>query len=104
MNRHLPGPAAPGEFWLGGKRYTGLSLPQSRLLEVVWSRRRVEIGDVLAAVYGHDAEQTEDALKSLSKRLNGLLSGQECLAQVRQRDGYMPDVRRCRPKFGVDSR
>lgn len=80
-------------FRLHGKEYTGIKGFQRRLLEALWQRGPTPIEAIKDHVYGHDEERSDDALRSLARRLNDVLAKQSCPAEVQPGGEFYPTFR-----------
>lgn len=78
------GPCGSKDFWFKGKKYGEFSGRQMELLECLWGRPEgVPIGEVRELV-----EKSEEALKSLKRRVNTTLSKQGCPSTIRSKNGH----------------
>ncbi len=84
----------PGGCRIDGQEYGGLTRQEWLLMEVVLASRSagvggVKVGDVIEHMWGHDAEDKENALKQAIKRLNEKLTKQNCPLLVSQENGFV---------------
>ncbi len=82
------GPQPPDRFRLLGKEYKGISRDQWLLLKALWPQRTAEIEDVMEQVYGTDFVQSQEALRSVARRLTECLGRQSCRVEVVVKKGY----------------
>jgi hypothetical protein len=83
------GPIPPASFRLNPNLYGPFTRLEWLLLERLWGKAAVLVGDVLGALYGHDHEQDQDALRSVVKRLNPKFRKQSFPGRVVLRNGYV---------------
>ena len=83
------GPVPPEHFRLGRQPYGPLTRLEQRLLACLYLKDALEVGEVLEALYGHDHEQDQDALRSVVRRLNQKLHKQSFPGRVVLRKGYV---------------
>jgi hypothetical protein len=82
------GPVAPEHFRLEPKEYGPFTPLQWRLLACLWGKDALEVGEALEALYGHDHEQDQNALRLVVRRLNRKLRKQSFPGRVEMRKGY----------------
>jgi hypothetical protein len=84
------GPVPPNAFSLGGMCYRlSLSTLEYRLLECVWPERSVPLNTAVEHIYGHDADTTDDAVKSLLRNTNRRLRKVNCPIEFHQKRGLI---------------
>jgi hypothetical protein len=70
------GPRPPDRLvWEGVAHHFGNRVLQHRLLTALWGRQWVDDGELTAAVYGHDTDHKEGALRKLTIDLTKSLAG-----------------------------
>jgi len=84
----IDGPVAPDGFHLE-KLYDGFTKYEWRLMACLWGKKTIEEEDVLEAVYGHDHDMKENALRSLRKRLNRKLTKMQFPGEVIPINGHL---------------
>ena len=71
-----------------GKQFGPFTPNQFRLLEAIWDCKRMPVDEVMEAVYGHDADEEEGALKKLRQRLNDQMKRQDCPFHVKSQEEH----------------
>ncbi len=79
----------PSSARLGGQVYDGFTRNEWRLLEAIVNKPGVKVDDVIEYVYGHDADNKEEALTQAIKRLNKKLSDNHCPLIVSEENGFV---------------
>jgi hypothetical protein len=69
---HPNGPELPDRFWWEGKPYP-LEAKPCQLLSCLWGRDSVSEDEAIEAVWGHDADRKEGALKATLHKVNHCL-------------------------------
>jgi hypothetical protein len=70
------GPRPPDVFqWAGEAHHFGRRELQYNLVTALWGRESVENGELIDAVYGHDVDGKEGALRKLTLDLTETLNG-----------------------------
>jgi hypothetical protein len=82
------GPVPPDGFHLD-KLYDGFTPLEWRLMAYLWTKKAIEEDDVLEAVYGHDHDDKDDALRSVVKRINKKLRQKGFPGRVVSRNGHL---------------
>lgn len=83
------GPIRPGKFRFRNRIYDGLPRLEWRLLACLWGRETVSAEEAIEHLYGHDAENKEEALKHAKNRLNKKLTEQGFPGSVHFRAGHV---------------
>ncbi len=83
------GPVPPDGFRLSGRLCDGLSVYEYRLLESLWGKEARLLQDVIDHVYGHDADNKDQAVMSLVKRVRNKLLQAQIPAEITSKSGYL---------------
>lgn len=79
----------PSSVRIDGKVYRDFGKKQWQLLEAIINKPSVESGIVIEHVYGHDADDRENALTQLIKRVNQKLVKQDCPYTVSEENEFV---------------
>lgn len=79
----------PDKVHINGTVYDGLTALEWRLMNALLGTEGIECQQVMEQVYGHDADDKDEALKQVAKRLNAKLAEKRCPCSVAFKSGFM---------------